>query len=417
MSRFDHNAVLRNVRHHGIAVLIASATLAPAARAQQPFHVLQPLSARPVQLYDSLAKRRVWYVPNELDYVRWGRLPDRAAKPIITVPSGSDVTFDVISHEGVLEDQGRDPVRFFARYGVPRSQVLNDAIAVAASSIPHDFVRDGPHVISPPVAIAGAEPGDILRVDVVALTPRVPYGMTSIRHGKGALPQEFPQTPPPAPGASAQHPELYHSVFVFVPITETANGWMGTEHTRAGDVHIPLHPFLGTMGVAVDTTAPPNSVPPGTYGGNLDIKDLTVGSTLYLPVQVPGALFYVSDSHFNEGNGEVDLTAIEGSLRATVRLTLIKKGSANAPMHGALTWPVAETPRYWIPIGLDPDLNIAMRNATTEGIRLLVDRYGMTPTDAYAYLSIGADFDVSEVVDITKGVHGLIDKHELPTRR
>ena len=86
-------------------------------------------------------------------------------------------------------------------------------------------------------------------------------------------------------------------------------------------------------------------------------------------------------------------------------------------MHGQLSWPVAETPRYWIPIGLDPDLNTAMRNAVTEGVRLLTDHYGMTPTDAYAYLSISADFNVSEVVDITKGVHGLIDKGELPGAR
>jgi acetamidase/formamidase len=149
------------------------------------------------------------------------------------------------------------------------------------------------------------------------------------------------------------------------------------------------------------------------YGGNIDLRHLVVGSTLYLPVRVPGALFYVADSHFNEGNGEVDLTAIEGSLRATVRLTLIRAGTRDAPFSGRLTGPFAETPDYWIPMGLDPDLNVAMRKAVQSAIDFLVDRFGITPAEAYTYLSVDSDFDVTEVVDITKGVHGLLPKREL----
>ena len=387
---------------------------APAA----PFSVLQPLADHPVRLVDPLVHREVWYVPTMIDHLRWGRLPNARTPAALTVPSGSLVTFDVVSHEGVLEDQGRDPVRFFGAHGIPRDQVLRDAIAVAASNTPHDFAHDGPHVLSPCVGVAGAEPGDVLRVDVVAITPRVPYGVNSIRHGKGALPDRFPDSPPPAPGASAAHPDLFHNVSFVVPLEAARdprghNGWVALFHPQHGPVvRIPAHPFLGTMGVALATTDSLSSVPPGPYGGNLDLRHLTPGATLYLPVEVPGAQFFVSDSHFNEGNGEVDLTSIEASVRATVRLTVLKAGDRAIPTGGHLTIPFAETAEYWIPIGLDPDLNVAMRNAVTQGIAFLSDRFGMTPTEAYAYLSIATDFDVTEVVDATKGVHGLIRKSD-----
>lgn len=307
-------------------------------------------------------------------------------------------------------------MRFFGQHGIPRSEVLLDAIKVAASPIPHDFVHDGPHVVSPPIAVTGAQPGDILRIDIVTLTPRVPYGVTSIRHGKGALPEIFPQTPPSAPGASAARPDLYHNVSIVIPIRNSGMGWVGLLPTHSGSaIPVPLHPFLGVMGVAANTLNRVPSVPPSTYGGNLDIQDLTAGSTLYLPVEVPGALFYVSDSHFSQGNGEVDLTAIEGSLRATVRLTVIKRGTPGAPFGGHLQGPFAESARAWYPIGLSPDLNEAMRGAVTQGVEFLADRFEMTPTEAYAYLSVGANFDVSEVVDATKGIHGIILKSDFAT--
>jgi acetamidase/formamidase len=385
----------------------------PATAQSVPFKVLQPLADKPTRMMDPLLHREVYYVPTMIDYVRWGRLPDATAKPAITVSSGSLVTFDVVSHEGVLEDQGRDPVRFFGAHGIRRDHVLDDAITVAASNIPHDFSRDGPHVVSAPVAVEGARPGDILKVDVVALTPRVPYGVTSIRHGKGALPEVFPETSPAAANADAQHPELYHNVSIVIPIREERGSWVGLLRTANGrELHIPLRPMLGIMGVALDTTATLSSIPPGRYGGNMDLHELTVGSTLYLPIEVSGAQFFVSDSHFAQGDGEVDLTGIEGSLRATLRLTVIPAGTRTAPFGGHLTGPFAETPDYWIPMGLDPDLNVAMKNAVRQGVDFLVDRFGMTPTEAYAYESVSVDFHVTQVVDRTKGVHGLIRKRE-----
>jgi acetamidase/formamidase len=177
---------------------------------------------------------------------------------------------------------------------------------------------------------------------------------------------------------------------------------------------VPIEPFLGTMGVALNTTDKVNSVPPNAGAGNLDIQDFTVGSRLWVPVMVPGANFYTGDPHFAMGDGEVALTAVEGSLRATVRLTLHKKGDRAIPGgRGTLTGPFGETPELWLPIGLDPDLDQAMRNAVLAAIDFLNGELGMARADALAYASADIDFAVTQVVDKTKGVHARIVKDHI----
>ena len=150
-------------------------------------------------------------------------------------------------------------------------------------------------------------------------------------------------------------------------------------------------------------------MPPGPHGGNIDIKLLTVGSTLYLPVQVDGALAYVGDPHFAQGNGEVSLTAMEASLRATVRLDVVAREDA-VRRFGELAGPLAETSDYLVPTGLDEDLDVAVQNCVRAAIALLQARFGMDPSLAYAYLSAATDFDISQVVDVVKGVHARIRK-------
>jgi acetamidase/formamidase len=245
----------------------------------------------------------------------------------------------------------------------------------------------------------------------------VPYGVISNRHGKGALPGEFPENPGPQPGAGAANPQLYNNVSKFVPIKQIGGKWYGILSAGEGkEAHIPVAPFMGTMGVAPNISGKPNSVPPGDYGGNLDIHYLTAGAMLYLPVQVPGAMFFIADPHFAQGNGEVALTAIEGSLRTTLRFTVLKAGDPAIPAKGKLTGPFAETPDYWIPIGLDPDLNEAMKKATREAVRFLSEKLGLDRATALAYLSAAADFEVSQVVDKTKGVHALIRKKDFSAK-
>lgn len=372
--------------------------------------VLQPLSDKPVPAKEIKLSGSDFYVPATPDTVRWGHLPNNEAKPILSVPSGSAVTFDTVSHEGILEDQGRDPVKFFGQFGVPGSEVLNDAKKIAGSAIEHDFIKDGPHVVIGPVAVDEAQPGDVLKVEMISLVPRVPYGVISNRHGKGALAGEFPENAGPQPGASAANSQLYNNVFKFVPIKQINGKWLAIISDNQKEIHFPIAPFMGTMGIAPNVNGRPNSVPPGDYGGNMDIRYLTAGSTLYLPVQVAGGMFFLADPHFVQGNGEVALTAVEGSLRTTVRLTVLKAGDAAIPAKTRLTVPFAETPEYWIPIGLDADLNEAMKKATREAIRFLSEKQGIDRATALAYLSGAADFEVSQVVDRTKGIHGLIRK-------
>ncbi|MFT4122939.1 MAG: acetamidase/formamidase family protein [Microbacteriaceae bacterium] len=359
---------------------------------QPPSPVLQP-DAGPI--------RSAVYLPARLDTVMWGRLPCATDAPVLEVEPGTEVTIDTISHEGVLEDQGRDPVAFFGRFGVEPAAVLDDAIALAASGHPHDPAVDGPHVVTGPIAVRGAEPGDLLAMTVVELLPRVPYGVISNRHGRGALPGEYPRD-----GRAV--------VSVFAAV----DGDHGTMPRAAGgphDIRFPLAPFLGTMGVAVAGGQRPHSVPPGDHGGNIDIRLLVAGSTLLLPVQVPGALAYVGDPHFAQGDGEVALTAMEASLRATVRLDVVpaaERAAIGLSWQGGpgLGGPFIDTPEFSVPTGIDADLDEAMRKAVRAAIAFLVERHGMDAEHAYAYLSAATDFDISQVVDRLSGVHARIRK-------
>ncbi|MGL4622073.1 MAG: acetamidase/formamidase family protein, partial [Chroococcidiopsis sp.] len=171
----------------------------------------------------------------------------------------------------------------------------------------------------------------------------------------------------------------------------------------------PLKPFIGLMGVVPANPADAaNSVPPGNYGGNLDIKLLGRGSSLYLPVQVPGALFYAGDPHCAQANGEVALTAIECSLTPTFEFILHKDMKLATPM--------GETKDAWIAVGLDKDLDEAMKKSVREYLQIAHEKYGMTKQDALMLGSATIDFDVSQVVDIVKGIHGTIPKQLFPTQ-
>ncbi|MCK0175268.1 acetamidase/formamidase family protein [Mycolicibacterium sp. F2034L] len=376
------------------------------------------------------------YLSSLPDQVLWGYVPTVHATPVLRMRSGQTVTIDTVSHEGILEDQGRNPVEYFGGRGVGESDVLEDAKIIAAeyNRTPRDFAKDGPHVVTGPIFVEGAEPGDVLKIETLETIPRVPYGVVSSRHGKGALGLTADKAAPagislaevmPPPGTdrrSAPDPTQWGNVSVFTPV-EDGRGVMPVGD--AGSARFPLNPFMGMMGVAFarDQTlnAPDaNSIPPTIGGGNIDIKLLGTGSTFYLPVFAPGALFYVGDPHMAMGDGEVALTAMEGSLRGTFRLTVCKPGSGDAPSV-AYRYPFAETAQAWIPIGLsDPDggqgggqgsdLDVAMRRAVVNALDYLEHDRGMDRATAYAYLSAAGDFTISQVVDRTVGVHGQIYK-------
>lgn len=409
-----------------LAALLSTSALAqaPAASREAPvapakvtgdfegdYTVLQSLADKPSQIQHP-QYGTVHYIPSTVETVTWGYLPNRDAKPVASVPSNALVVFDTVSHEGILEDQGRNPTKYFGSYGVAEQHVLKDAAALAASNIEHDFIKAGPHIVTGPIAIEGAEPGDVLMVETLDLKPRVPYGVVSSRHGKGALPGEFPETDKPDPTASAANPELYRNVSIFTPVRKFHNQWYGVMHNKGGEeVIFPVSPFLGIMGIAANTSEKTHSVPPGAHGGNLDVAALGIGSKLYLPIQVSGALFYVGDPHNSQGNGEVALTALEQPQRATLRITLLKKGDERIPGK-ELSQPFGETEDFWIPIGLNEDLDEAMKDSVRQSIKFLSRSLNMDRATALAYMSAATDFNVSQVVDRTKGVHSMIRKDD-----
>jgi acetamidase/formamidase len=329
------------------------------------------------------------YLRAEPGDVSWGLLPNATARPVLTIRSGTAVCVDTISHEGILEDQGRDPRAFF---GV---EVLADTAAVARDGV-HDPLTGGPHVVTGPILVEGARPGDVLEVEVLELRRRAPYGVISNRHGKGALPGEYPVDVSP--------------VCTIATVDDAGRGVIAVGDGR--EIRFPLREFLGIMGVAAATKQPVHSVPPGAYGGNLDVGPLGVGARLYLPVQVPGALFYAGDPHFAMGDGEVALTAFEAPLRATLRLTL-HADTATRKLAAALALPYAETATEHLLLGLDRDLDEAVKQATRGALAFLADRYRLPAPIALAYLSAAADLHISQVVDIVKGVHFSIRKADL----
>lgn len=344
-------------------------------------------NAQSQSMNDEMA--RDYLVKSTPDHVIWGKLFTSDSKPILQVKSGDVVTIETISHEGILPDQG-DTVEFFTKAGIKEADILPDQLAVKEQI---DRTAPGPHVITGPILIEGAEPGDVLEIRTVGIDYRVPYGVISNRHGKGSLPDEYP----------LNNADIYTKV---IPLNTEKNIGIFRPVNERPDIDLPLKPFMGIMGVApADPEEAVNSVPPGNYGGNIDIKHLTAGSSLYLPVQVPGALFYTGDPHCAQGNGEVALTAIECSLTPTFELIVHKNKKLESP--------VGETEEAWLAIGLDEDLDEAMKKAVRESLRIINEEYGLTKQDALLFGSAGIDYEVSQVVDIVKGIHGVIPKNIL----
>lgn len=335
----------------------------------------------------------VLYVPAEPGNVLWGRLPCTGDTPIATVEPGRSLIVDTVSHEGLLDDQGSNPLAYFGSYGVAADQVLADAIEI--STVRKRDSLAGPHIVTGPIAVAGAWPGDLLAIRIDDLVMRAPYGVVSTRHAKGVLAHRL--------GFDGNYGQ-------FCAVQDRDGEWFGTMPLHAGQAHraaFPLSPFLGITGVATDTDTRVSSVPPGLHGGNLDIRRLTPGATLFLPVQVPEALFYIGDPHFAQGNGEVALTALEAPLRARLTVDVIPAAEVAAGL-GRSVGPFAAAPGFVLPTGLDADLNKALEQCVRNAVELVVSLFDADPRQAYLYLSAATDFTISQAVDQVRGVHGEI---------
>ncbi|MGZ8201820.1 MAG: acetamidase/formamidase family protein [Burkholderiales bacterium] len=311
------------------------------------------------------------------DTVVWGAIPaDR--EPVLRIRPGQCVRIDTVSQQPLNNE---DPEKFFAAAGIEVGRILPEAIAIfrqVKKSPPH-----GPHVLTGPIYIEGAEPGDMLEVRVLDVAFRVPYGVNGIGPGSGVLPDLLS-----ARVAPTIRLDLDRNVALF-----------------AGGTEVPLAPFMGIMSVAPPPErAPASTKPPGEWGGNIDFKHLTAGSTLYLPVFNQGALFYTGDGHAAQGDGEVDGAAIEISLAPTFQF-FVRKGRG-----AAMKWPRAEDAACFYVMGMDEDLDVALREAVREAVEFIQRRACITAAEAYALASFNVDFRIGEAVNIVKMVYGAIPK-------
>jgi acetamidase/formamidase len=324
-------------------------------------------------------------------------------QPVARVPSGEVVRIDTLSQRGTTQQE--DPVAFLGARGVKPDEILQDVkdIWAARAARPPGEGGGGGHILTGPIFVEGAAPGDTLAVEMLELIPRVPYGINATSSTGGAF--------APTYGAASGDPipDIAPGTIHLIR-TGMANGRPVAFFSDT--IQVPMGPFMGTMAVAPEhpTVGQPGvrvegiqtSGPPGPYGGNMDFRELKVGSTLYLPVFHPGALFYVGDPHGVQGDGEVSGNALEQSLTGVFRFTVLKGKT--------ITGPRAENDSRYFLMGIDTDLNRAVRKAVLETVDFLVKEKGLSPDKALSLCSIAIDFRIAEVVDGTQVVVGSIPK-------
>jgi acetamidase/formamidase len=334
----------------GITVMLAMLTLVESSRAADPpvpkTHQLKP-------------------TPNT---VAWGYY-DASATPVLRIQSGDSVEVHTLLTSSPA--------------ALKRALVPEDQIEQPLKDIFKDVTDKGPggHILTGPIFIEGAETGDTLEVRIKSVQLALPYSYTAFGPKSGFLPEDFPRSK--------------------MKIIELDKKRMVGKFSEG--VEIPLKPFFGSMGVA----PPPelgrvSSAPPGVHAGNLDNKELVAGTTLSIPVHTKGALFSIGDGHAAQGDGEVCITGLETSLTGTLEF-IVRKDMK-------LKWPRAETPTHHIVMGLDKDLTEAAKLATREAIDFLTTQKKLSADDAYMLSSVAVNFRITQVVDGTKGVHGMIPK-------
>ena len=306
---------------------------------------------------------RVHQLPATPETVAWGYYWSEA-EPVLRVEPG-----DIVEVETVSTSQSEEAL------GVPAEQIPQSVRDIVEQV---DDRGPGVHILTGPIHIEGAEPGDVLEVRILSIDLVVPYGDNGC---SGFLPDHCAD-----------------SYTRIIPLDEERMVGYFTE-----GVEIPLRPFFGSMGVAPPPEAGRvSSNPPGIHAGNLDNKELVAGTTLFIPVHVAGALFELGDGHAAQGDGEVNQTAIETSLNGTLQFFLHKDRS--------LDWPRAETPTHFMTMGMAEDLTEAARIAVQQMIELLIEDHGLERADAYALASIAADLRITQIVDGNVGVHMMIPK-------
>ena len=300
--------------------------------------------------------------------VAWGYY-DAKATPVLHIHSGDTVVFDTLitNSPAGLEHAGVPPEQV--------QQNLRDIFKEVTNRGP------GGHILNGPVYVEEAEPGDTLEVRIQKIDLAIPYAYNAFGPTRGFLPDDFP----------------YRKIKI-IPLDRER-----MVAKFAPGIEIPLHPFFGSMGVAPpESYGRVDSAPPSVHAGNMDNKELVAGTTLYLPVWTKGALFEVGDGHAGQGNGEVDITALETSLTGTLEFIVHK--------HTNQKYPRAETPTHYISMGFHQELYQATKIAVREMIDFLMQEKHLSRDEAYMLTSVAGDVDITELVDGNKGVHVMLPK-------
>jgi len=291
---------------------------------------------------------------------QWGVF-DSSQKPVLTIKPGDTVAIETMA----ASDNQVVP-------GTTVDQIIQMQNAVK---------NRGPHTLTGPIFVEGAEPGDVLKIHFNKILPRS-YASNDSVPGKGLFPKEFPD-----PQVKYFYLDLKKMQMQFAP-----------------GIIVPLSPFPGTIGVARATPGSYSSGPPGNFGGNMDLREMTEGTTLYLPVFMKGGLLWTGDSHAGQGNGEIDLTAIETAFAEfNVTIDLIKQQP--------LAWPRVETPTAWIAMGYDTDLNKALDILKDETVKLIMDKRKVSKDQATKIMYETWNCPIAEVVNGVQGVYCMLPKN------
>lgn len=319
-----------------------------------------PVAAQTVTVATKLPGK-VHLLPATLETTQWGWF-DNAQPPVLTINSGDTVIMETMMHA--------------------HNQVIPGKTIEELKKLRTDHPGRGPHTLTGPIYVEGAEPGDVLKVKYNRIVPRA-YGTNFNIPGMfGQFPKDFQDGQ-----VKYLYLDMERKVAEFLP-----------------GIEIPLRPFPGTTAVARAEPGRYTSVLPGEYAGNLDIRDLNEGTALYVPVFVKGALLWSGDSHAAQGNGEVNLTAIETAYKELNITVEVIKGMK-------LDMPRGETPTSWITIGVDKDLNLAWEGARAQTIKFITEQRKVSADEAAKLMPGISDCRVSQVVNVKKGIHCMTPKN------
>lgn len=326
--------------------------------------------------------------------VHWGYF-DPSTKPSLRIKSG-----DLVQAEAITHHAGDAP-----------ELMMDEAVTRIFKEIPEDDRNPGVHIMTGPIYVEDAKPGDVLEVRYLRMVPRNNYG-SNLAANWGYLYKEFGEKErvtiyeldANTNTASALYAYDFEGKYL-IPGTITHCPECDRQPALKG-VRIPARPHLGTAGVAPAVNGRVSTIPPGEHGGNIDNWRIGAGATMYYTVQVDGGLFSIGDPHVSQGDGELSGTAIESSLNVLMQIVLRKDIQTPGPL--------LETPRWWIVHGFNEDLNLAMRDASTKMLNLLSEQVGLSKNDAYSLMSVAADFGVTQVVDGTQGCHVRIPRDIFP---